>query len=443
MSAIHTVTSSALFGSLADFRKDPVGFLGMLHGQPADVVKFRLAHQWLYYVRGPEALQDMFRQWNTAEKAQDRRMKAVLGQGIVFMNGDTWAANRKAMVPYFHRQALGDYVSIMHQQALVQMEGMPQAAAKGQPFAASDACYQVAIRVVRDCLFGTDHNAEEIQKVLDGVQILLDYSVLTAGNPLYPPLWVPTPKHQSVKAWVKTVDEVIHRTLHQKRHAPESDTSLIRMLLHTQDEQGQRLMDDTTVADHVKIFFVAGTETSANTMAFALWQLAQHSQWQQRVVEEVRRVLGSRAITMEDIPQLPTLRQVLLETLRLYPATWINLRRTSGPIQLGDAEVPGGVRLMFSTYWHHRNPALWENPESFRPDRFVPGVALPSYFQPFITGPRKCIGDQFALTEMMVVLATWLQHYSFQLPAGSAPKVKFGATLSLDPPLQLLVTPVG
>jgi cytochrome P450 len=170
-----------------------------------------------------------------------------------------------------------------------------------------------------------------------------------------------------------------------------------------------RRLTDTEILDQVIAFFGAGTETVATTLTWALHLLAGHPNAERRLHQEVDEVLAGSPATGEHVPRLEFTRRVAYETLRLYPPGWVNVRTASVNTDLGGHPVPAGTTVVYSPYLSHRRPDLYDDPQRFDPDRWDTTGRTPpgrAGFIPFGAGPRKCIGDQFALTEVVITLAT-------------------------------------
>ncbi|HAA15946.1 MAG TPA: hypothetical protein DCE41_31260 [Cytophagales bacterium] len=430
-----------VLGVVGRFIKSPVNFLKEMEAFEEPITKFRLGPEHMYYLKDQDLVDELMKNWKVAQKNANKAAVYAIGNGVIFSEGDEWKHQRRVLAPAFHRKSIQGYMDAMYTHAdnYVTLMQEHHQQSPGTPFELGDAMYDIAIRVVRDSLFGTDNDDDELAVVLEGMRFLFQYTTI-AANPLYPPLWFPTATNRKVHRYYRQIKEITQRTIDSKRNKPE-DGSLISMLL-ADNEDGSPKLDADNIIDQVKVMFVAGTETTSNTMAFVLYELARNPEWGQKLKDEVRSVLGKRAISFEDFKQLPILKQVLNETLRLYPPAWMNVRRLGEEATLAGVKIPKKARIWFSSYWVHRKPELWENPEAFDPGRFEPGKPVSPYYSPFLLGPRRCIGDQFALTEATVVLATLLQHFDFSLPENGNYEINFGATLGFKEPLKMVAKPV-
>jgi cytochrome P450 len=192
------------------------------------------------------------------------------------------------------------------------------------------------------------------------------------------------------------------------------------LVLACDDETGE-MMSERQVRDELMTMLLAGHETSGIALTWAWYLLSQHPEVERRLHTELDTVLGERTPSYDDLAQLRYTRMVIEETLRLYPPAWGIARQCIAPDEIRGYEIPNGAQLMVSQYVTHRHPDFWERPEAFEPERFRPECAAerPKFaYYPFGGGPRLCIGNQFALMEMQVILATLAQRYQLSLVPG-------------------------
>jgi cytochrome P450 len=193
------------------------------------------------------------------------------------------------------------------------------------------------------------------------------------------------------------------------------------MLLEARDQETGEGMGDAQLRDEAMTLLIAGNETTAVALSWAWYLLSRHLEINNRLQEELDAVLGGRAPTFEDLPLLPYTTAVLKEAMRLYPPAWIFSRRPIEDDEIGGYRVPAGTTVLISPYVTHRNPEYWEEPETFNPERFEeePSAGRPEFaYLPFGGGPRKCIGDRFALVEGVLILAAVAQRYNLRLVQG-------------------------
>lgn len=192
------------------------------------------------------------------------------------------------------------------------------------------------------------------------------------------------------------------------------------MLLQARDDESGRQMSDRQLRDEVMTLFMAGHETTANTLAWAWVLLARHPDVEAQLHAEIDLVLGSRLPTVADLPRLRYTENIVHETLRVYPTVWVIGREAVEPVELGGYWIPSGMTVLMPQWVIHRDSRWFDDPETFHPERWVNGLAQRihryAYF-PFGGGPRICIGNNFALMEATLILATIARQYRLKLAA--------------------------
>ena len=430
-----------LLGVVGRFQKNPPEVFRQMEKLGNPLVQFRLAHKKPVYVSSPEVLAEITRHWKLYQKGSTDLTKTLLGNGLVFSEEETWSTQRKILSPAFHRSAIKSYVDIMRGRALGKIEQLKEASQAGMSVDMAKTFHEIAIEIVRDCLFGTHNAPEQLAVVLKGTLFLLKHVVKIRKNPLMPPLWVPTPSHLRAKQYHKEIEAVVLHAIEEKRKTVEKGHTMLELMLWGRDEDTDASLSYQDIIDQVKIFFVAGTDTSANTLAWGFYLLGKHPEVFAKLRQEIQTQIGDKPVSFEDIPNLTYQKNVVNEVLRLYPPTWINSRKPTEDVTLAGYTISKGTGLVFSPLMMQRNPEYWEAPNEFRPERFAQMETLPPSFTPFLAGPRKCIGDQFALTEIMVVLTTIIQHFHWEFPASFEMPPAYDATLGMAKPLTTTLKP--
>jgi len=234
-------------------------------------------------------------------------------------------------------------------------------------------------------------------------------------NPLALPVWVPTPKNVSFKRAIGKLDRFVYSTITRKREIGVDggrEEDLLSMLISARDEQTGGGMSDRQLRDEAVTILIAGHETVANVLTWALHLLGEHPEQQEELAAEVASVLNGRTPTAEDMARLPFTRMVVDEAMRLYPPAWMIGRAAVEEDEVGGYRVEKGSFALISPYMTHRHPELWDRPDAFDPRRFGDGRAdrLPKFsYIPFGGGQRFCIGGTFALLEATLLLASIVQ----------------------------------
>jgi cytochrome P450 len=238
---------------------------------------------------------------------------------------------------------------------------------------------------------------------------------------VYPwPRWLPTPGNRRLLRAAACLDEIIYRFIAQGRQGGTDRHDLLSLLLHARDEEGGR-MTDQQVRDEAMTLFLAGHETTALALTWTGYLLAQHPEAHDRLLDELRAVLGGRAPSAADLPRLAFTEQVVLESMRLYPPVYAFGREALADCEVMGYAVPAKTTVFMSQWAMHRDPRWFPDPEKFDPARWAGGLAarLPKFaYFPFGGGPRVCIGNTFAMVEAVLVLATLARRFRFELVPG-------------------------
>ena len=264
------------------------------------------------------------------------------------------------------------------------------------------------------------------------MEVLQRGFIARTGRLLAPPIWLPTPLNLRLVRAIRRLERIILSIIAQRRKSGEDRGDLLSMLLHAQDEDSGRRMSDQLLRDEVMTLFMAGHETTANTLAWAWLLLARHPEVEAQLHAELDEVLGGRPPTVADLPRLAYTERVVTETLRVYPTVWTLGREATEPVELGGYRIPAGMTIFMPQWVIHRDARWYDDPQAFRPDRWADGLMqrIPRYaYFPFGGGPRICIGNNFAMMEATLILATIAQRYRLSLAPDADVKLLPSMTL--------------
>ena len=416
---VPRIKGSPLFGNTFDLLKDPLRFLVDAMHRNERIVQIRLVNRATYLVFRAEDIKHVLQENNRNYVKSDayKGIQLFLGNGLLNSEGDFWRRQRKLAQPAFHRQRLALLTEQMNR-ATLGMLGRWKQLALTQPLNVSEEMMKLTLEIVSESLFSTDVK-HHLNHLSDSLTTIIEYAYESVFSYVPIPLRFPTPRNVKFKRSVKHVERLIYEVIDGRRNAKPGDhLDLLGMLMEAQDEETGERMNPRQLRDEVTTIFMAGHETTANAMAWAFYLMAKHPEVAHRVRWEVSEVLGTQVPTYENVRELKYTLQVIQETLRLYPPAWIIGRKAIAPDQIGDYPIPAGAPILISPYAVHRNPEYWPNPDAFDPDNFLPEQEKqrPTYaYFPFGGGPRLCIGNNFALMEMQVILALTLRQFDFQL----------------------------
>lgn len=408
-----------LIGNTLAFIRDPLTLLLRLQREQQRIMHLRIGGRHQYLVFSPEdskhILQENHRNYGRSLAFQV--LKIFLGNGLLTSDGDYWRRQRRLTQPAFHRQKLAALAQTMISETADWLDELKRHN-KQQPLNVSQAFMDVTMRIVCKTLFGSD-----VATQLGGLSSALDTLNYMANDRLMSPVQVPlnwpTPGNRRFRRASALVDTFIYDLINQRRKDTDMGDDLLSMLLTTEDEETGERMSDKQLRDECVTLFAAGHETTAVSMAWTLHLLSQNPDVLNRLRSESQLALGSARTPAPDLFRaLPYTLQVVQESLRLYPPAWIMSRLALGDDHIGPYTIPKGTAALVCPYLLHRDPTNWPDPERFDPDRFAPGGEkdqLHSYaYLPFGGGPRLCIGNQFALMEMQILLAMLVRDFDIQ-----------------------------
>ena len=417
--------------------RDPVGNLNRLLAAQGDTVRLYLGGVRPGIVtRDPALVQHILQKNHRRYVKSDltHGLLRYLGKGLLTNEGADWLRQRRLIQPGFHRQRLTALTRLMRAVADEWVTELDAATAAGPPavLEAHPATTRVAFRIVARSVFGSSLGEEQLQQLSDWLTAIQAFYVSTIRQPyLQPWQWVRGrfDHHDELARRLRQlVREAVGRHQATTAAAPAGTPppdDLLQMLLEARYEDTGEPMPENQLLDELNILLVAGHETSANALAWVFYLLARHPAAQSRLVADIEQELPSgRPPEFDDLPRLPYALGVVQETLRLYPPAWIMDRVALEDDEFQGQPIPAGTLFSLYLYGLHHHPALWPDPEAFRPERFAAGaeVPLPAYgYLPFGGGPRLCVGNHFALTELQLVVIQVVRRYQVSLVEEAAP----------------------
>lgn len=325
------------------------------------------------------------------------RVKILLGNGIMVSEGDFWVRQRRLMQPAFRPRALADFNTMIHAENMRLADHWQAAMDAGEPVDAASTISELTLVIVLKSIFGADY----AQLVAEGSN---PFALLTEEPA----------RDLRFAARFHRLKRVVEKIIEQRRAARDTAFDFLGHLL-TARLRGGEPMDRAALVDEVMTLIVAGHETTASALAFAWYLIATHPDTRRRLQQEIACVTDEElAETGGNGSRLPFTDCVVAETLRLYPPGWLLSRRATADHELDGHPVAAGTQIFISPWVLHRHPDYWQAPERFDPDRFA-RANEPSHrmaYLPFAAGPRHCVGEQIATTEMRVHLATLLRRFT-------------------------------
>jgi cytochrome P450 len=326
------------------------------------------------------------------------RVRILLGKGIMTSEGELWKRQRYMMQPLFHRRIISAFAELIAQandRCIERWEGL---ARRGELINLTDEMSELTLEIVLRSIFGRD---------LDRLSQQL------GGNP-FEVLTKEQSRDLQFAYKFRSLTKLVAQLIAQRRASDEEHFDYVAMLMNVRDKESGAPMGERELIDEILTLVVAGHETTASGLNWTWYLLSQHPQVESRLHAEIAAAADMPAPTLSEMEGLRYTRQVIDESLRLYPPGWVLSRRTIEADELGGYPVPAGTNVLLPLYLLHRHPHFWKNPEAFEPERFAPEQESerPRFaYMPFAAGPRHCIGENFALYEMLVHLYKVARRY--------------------------------
>lgn len=432
-------------GNLKELRSDPLKLYTEARREYGHVVRFHSIPTIYWYMLSNPADVEYVLQKNQQNYVRDPFSKAafypLIGEGLLISTGDFWRRQRRLAQPAFHRQRLAALGTTMARATESTVEHWREYARSAKPMNVAQEMMRLTLRIVGLALFGTDLS-KAADAVRDALTVSLEHVDYRMTHLPFVPDWMPTRRNRRFHKARRTLDEVVHLIINERRKAGTDAGDLLSMLMMASDEETGEGMSDEQLRDEVITLLIAGHETGATALSWCWYLLAQHAEAERKLHEELAEVLGGRTPTVEDLAKLPFTKMVIEESMRLYPPAWAMGRQAVADDEIRGYHIPAKSLVIFSQYVIQRDEKLWDNPEEFRPERFSPGEQLmerPRYaYFPFGGGARICIGNNFAMMEMQLILATLAQAFRMKLVPGH--KVQATPLVTLRPRDGILVT---
>ncbi|WP_224366292.1 cytochrome P450 [Hyalangium versicolor] len=351
-------------------------------------------------------------------------LEPVVGSNsLLLVAGARHQRERKLLMPPFHGERMRAYGRLMQRIAVEAMERMRP----GEDFKALHLAQETALEVIIRAVFGV----EEPERVRHFARVTVDF--VNAYGPIIAMLKVS--RQPWFKPWTQykqkyaAFEQLLLEQVERRRASNTGGEDILSLLLAVRDEEGHP-MSDEELRDELRTMLVAGHETSAISMAWAMYWIHRQPEVKQRLEQELATLGPSPE--PDALVKLPYLSAVIDETLRICPVFAMTSRRTVAPFKLLGHELPIGTRLAASITLAHYNPKVFPEPERFRPERFLEHKFSPYEYLPFGGGYRRCIGMAFALYEIKVLVGTLLANYRFTL-THTGPVKMARRNLSLGP----------
>ncbi len=420
-----TPRANRLFGTARRLQRDPLVCLQDFVAEVGPAVRYQFfAHMWAYLFVNPEhyqhILQDNYKNFTKMPSPIFQLLLPLVGKGLLSNDGDSWLRQRRLAQPAFHRKQIQDLAQIMTATAQRRMSRWDELAHAGNDVSFDREMMELTLEIVGKALFSVDLTgpAREVGNIFNRLNDLFAKLMVSpfALFTMRIPFW---PSTRQVGLDVGAIDQLIYGIINERRESGTPGNDLMGMLLSARDQDTGEGMDEKQLRDEVTTLLIAGHETTTLLLTWFFYSLAKYPEIEAQVHEEVDRTLSGRLPTVEDIPNLVYTRQVIDETLRLYPPAYGLSRFCNSADVIGGYDVQANAPISLCPFITHRMPEFWRQPLKFDPERFNPAADSGRHrfaYIPFGAGPRQCIGEGFALTEGVLVAAAIAQRFRLRIP---------------------------
>lgn len=417
-------------GSAFDLKRDILGFMRHSMLEYGDVVRVRVGppsqSSLMTFVFHPDGAGHVLAGSSDNYYKGTRvyaELSDLLGNGLLTSEGETWRRQKRLVAPLFNRKRMAAYVPMIGGEAARLVRQWAGAAQTGASVDLHEEMTALTLRVVGRAVFGTevDHMVPVLR---DAVPYLSGRALRRGLSPVRIPTSWPTPGNRRAAHKKAAVFGLVNDLIAARRRYPTEGDDLVNLLIRAQDPDGGIGLSDAEVRDQALVFLLAGHETTATALTFALHLLGHHPDLQDRVAEESARVLGSGEFALDDVHSLSYTTMVVKEAMRLYPSASATSRTNHRADVIGGYAIPPGSAVVLSPWATHRHPHFWEEPDRFDPERFTPKAeaARPRYaYFPFGGGPRACIGQHFSMIESVIVTAAVARAFRVTTSPGPVP----------------------
>lgn len=396
-----------------------------------DVARLRVGGESTYVLSHPDDVAHvLLNTQKTFAMEASRADRLVFGNGLLVSQGEFWRRQRKLAAPAFHHAHIQAYGALM----VASVEQMLDTWRDGDERDIHAAMRRLTQTIVAKALFDADTGDDDGAQVARALDALMGaWASEVVGPGQFIPSAVPTPGRRRLHTAVARIESVLRRIIAARRASGDDRGDLLGLLLAARDDDGAG-MTDRQLVDELVTLYLAGHETTANTLSWAWLLLARHPLAEAALHAELDATLEGRPPRPEDLPRLPYTAAVIKETLRYYPTVWAVQRRALVATAIGGYHVPAGTTLLMSQWVVHHYARWFAHPTRFLPERWLNDRAqtLPKYaYFPFGGGPRVCIGNSFATMEATLLLAAIARRFALAAPSGA--RIDHEASITLRP----------
>lgn len=404
-----------ILGSAVPFFKDILGFLKSTASRYGDIAYFQLGTRKIYMLSHPDDIQDVLitNNRNFLKSRALQRAKIIVGEGLLTSEGETHLRNRRIIQPIFHNRVIPGFAETM-------VHFTDEFISDWKESSVIDVhrkMMEITQRIVVKTLF--DAELDDSGKLIDSLSYILNqFSRFLFPFSEYLDK-IPIPSNIKCNNALNTIDEYLYKIIQERKSDVNNRNDLLSLLIQqTEDTGSKNAFNEKQVRDEVVTFYIAGQETTSNALCWTWYLISQNKEVEEKIESEIRTVLGNRLPTYEDLGSLTYIQNTVKESLRMFPPAWVVTRRAINDYRVGEYNIPSGTDIYMSQYVVHYDKRFYDKPEIFNPDRWnnLSGKEIHRFaFFPFGGGPRRCIGEPFAMMEAVLLIATIASKWRMRL----------------------------
>ncbi|WNJ17765.1 cytochrome P450 [Pontibacter sp. G13] len=417
---IPIIPGHPILGNTGDFAKGTRQFVQRIVKEyPEGIAHAKIAFRDFYLMYHPELVQHVLvkNHHNYVKSFAYDGIRTFLGNGLLTNEGDFWKKQRRSIQPAFHRTRIADMTTQMAAQTDALMDEWEELGVSQLDLQSEMG--QLTRDIISLALFGPEnYDPAESKMLSDALFCFRNYANDRMKNPFMAPLFVPTEYNRTFKSYRKDLQRIVFDAIHAcEQSYTEGAPTIVQMLMEIGRETGET-MSHQQLYDEIVTIYVAGQETTTNALFFLFHLLATHPEVERKVLAEVDGMASDGLPTVEEIRGLSYCRMVIQETLRIYPPAWAISRTNLEADHVCGYHIPKGTIQFLPLYALHHDESYWGDPAVFRPERWADGAKHRDMYLPFGSGPRVCIGNEFSLLEMQVVMAVLLRRFRLAHQSG-------------------------
>lgn len=404
------------FKSLLKLQRNPLQFFMELYEKYGDAVFLNILGNEFLLIRDPSHVKYVLQEnsSNYVKSVMYKELEKLVGKGLLTSEGAEWKKNRRIAQASFKKSSIENFVKIFYEETKSVVDQWKN----NSELDISKEFMRITFRIVGKALFSTSVD-EDSKKIDDALSIAQVEILKRAQSIIKIPYSIPSPRNNRLKKAISEINQVVDRLIQTRIDSKERKKDLLDALIYTEDDETKTRLSPKQIRDEAITFLLAGHETTSNAMTWFFYLMTENKEYYKKLENEVRtKIKKDKDIELKDLNELKLTDLYLKESMRIYPPAWMIERGSLEKDKIGEIELKKGSMVSICVYGIHRNPKYWTDVEKFIPERFLPENEKdrPHYaYIPFGGGPRICIGQNFAFTESIMILATVIRDYSFEL----------------------------